>query len=229
MFMQEEAAYRLLTVIVNRGKGSKILRYVSKLGVTGASCLLGKGTVKSRPLELIEMDEVNKEVLLIIVRANREHELLTKLNEKFHFDRPHHGIAFTISLAGILHVHEGYSLRWLTNEVRQNDGTGQTLVFIIVDKGQAKTIVQLSQKAGFYGGTIIKARGTAGEMNIVLDMLVEPEKEAVLMLTDREHVHKLVRILDEEFNFRGKNTGMIIMADIHQTIGLFQDRNKEAY
>ena len=66
MFLQDQP-YSLLTVIVNRGKGSKVLRFVSKLGVTRASCLLGKGTIKNRTLDLIEMDEVNKEVILIIV------------------------------------------------------------------------------------------------------------------------------------------------------------------
>lgn len=229
MFFPDESAYRLLTVIVNRGKGSKVLRFVKKLGVTCASCLYGKGTVKSKPLELMGMDEVNREIVLIIIRANREQEILTKMNEKFQFNRPHHGIAFTISLAGILQMNESCSLRWLKHEKTRhhNSASGQTLVLIVVNKGLAKTVVQMSQDAGFYGGTIIKAKGSASELHIVLDMIVEPEKEVILMLTEKRRVHELVRLLDHEFKFREKNTGMIITADVHQAIGLFQDRNGE--
>lgn len=113
MFVNEEPAYRLLTVIVNRGKGSKVLRFAAQLGVTTASCLIGKGTIKNKTLEMMAMNEVNKEVIFMIIRTHREEEILTKLNEKFHFDKPHHGIAFTLSLAGIFHVREGYTVHWL--------------------------------------------------------------------------------------------------------------------
>lgn len=224
MFLQDQP-YSLLTVIVNRGKGSKVLRFVSKLGVTRASCLLGKGTIKNRTLDLIEMDEVNKEVILIIVPSDRENEILDKLNGKFHFDKPHHGIAFTMSLAGILNVRKGSSLRWISSKeaIRNYQDSDQTLVFLVVNKGMAENIIEISQDAGFYGGTIIKARGAASEFDIVLDMIVEPEKEAVLMITKRHRVNELVHLLDEELNFKKSNTGLIVMANINQTIGLFEE------
>lgn len=89
-------------------------------------------------------------------------------------------------------------------------------------------IVELSQNYGFYGGTVIKARGTASKLNIVLDMLVDPEKEAIMMVTAQERVEALIQLLDESFHFRKENTVMMVTANIHQIVGLFAERDREA-
>lgn len=228
MFLQElssDTSYSLLTVIVNRGKGSKVLQFINKLGVTRASCLLGKGTVKNPTLKLIEMDEVNKEIILIIVRSERESEILQQLKDKFHMDRPNHGIAFTMALAGILKVNNGQSLVWRNsqNGITQYQDSKYVMAFLIVNKGKAEETIELCQNAGFYGGTIIKARGTASELNIIFDMIVEPEKEAILMVTERNKMPELARLLNEELKLQENNTGILAIVDINQTIGLFEN------
>lgn len=217
-----EMEYSMLTIIVNRGKGSKIMQFARARGAQEASCFLGKGTVNNAVLQMIEMNEVKKEIVLIVVPSIKEKEILEQLCMKFHFQRQNHGIAFTLPLAGIFKLKKEDSFKW-ENESLSEGNTGKyTCVFLIVDKGKAESVVEISQKAGYYGGTIIKAHGSANKLNIALNMLVEPEKEAVLMLTESERANQLADLLKNQLKLNRENTGILVMAQISEVIGLFQ-------
>lgn len=214
--------FSLLAIIVNRGKGSKILSFAREMGARDASCFFGKGTINNNVLKMIELNEVAKEIILIVVPGDRETEILDKLNEKFHFDRPNHGIAFIMPLAGILKIKQDTSIKWNNSSLTKNQWD-YTALFLVVDKGKGESVIRISQDAGYYGGTIIKARGSASKLNIVLDMVVEPEKEAVLMLMRSESAHQLAALLSERLNLNQPNTGILVKIGVSKTIGLFRD------
>lgn len=221
-----EKGYCLLIIIVNRGKGSKVLQYSRSLGVNEASCCLGRGTVQNNVLTIIEMNEVYKEVILNVVSNSRVDEILEKLNKKFHFHKPNHGIAFTMELSAILKLKQEKTFKWLNNYSESRLAQGEyTGIFLIVDKGKGDTVIDISQTAGYYGGTIIKAHGSASNLNIILDMLVEPEKEAVLMITETDRAHQLTDILRKQLQLNQQNTGILVMLDIDKTLGLYRQKD----
>ena len=216
-------SFSLLIMIVNRGKGSKILQFARGKGAIDASCFLGKGTIKNTVLQMIEMTEVNKEIILIVVPSAKEIEIINQLNMKFHFERKNQGIAFTMTLAGILKMKRDATVKWNNScELKKNE-SDYTALFLVLDKGKAESVIQISQDAGYYGGTIIKARGSANNLKIGLDLIVEPEKEAVLILTESERAKQLATFLSEQLNLGNVNTGILMMAEINMAIGLYQD------
>lgn len=223
----KDTSYSLLAIIVNRGKGSKILGFAREMGARDASCFFGKGTINNNVLKMIELNEVAKEIILIVVPGDKETEILDRLNEKFHFDRPSHGIAFTMPLSGILKIKQDTSIKWKNCDLPVKNQWDYTALFLVVDKGKGESVIQISQDAGYYGGTIIKARGSAGQMNIVLDMIVEPEKEAVLMLMQSKSAHQLAVLLREQLHLDQPNTGILVKLGVSQTIGLFQNDRQD--
>lgn len=218
-------SYSLLTIIVNRGKGSKILGFAREIGARDASCFFGKGTINNNVLKMIELNEVAKEIILIVVPGESETKILEQLKEKFHFDRPNQGIAFTMPLAGILKIKQDTSIKWKNSSL--SNQWDYTALFLVVDKGKGESVIQISQEAGYYGGTIIKARGSASNLNNVLNMIVEPEKEAVLMLMKSKSAHQLAMLLREELHLEQPNTGILVKLGVNKTIGLFQDDGKD--
>ncbi len=221
--MSNDISFSLLTIIVNRGKASKILDFAREKGARDVSCFLGKGTMKNNLLQFIEMNEVAKEILLIVVPSAREAEILDQLNMKFHFERPHHGIAFTMPLAGVLKMKRDNAIKWSNSHLPKNNECEYTVLFLIVDKGKAEGVIQISQDAGCYGGTIIKARGSASKLNTVLDMIVEPEKEAVLMLMESNRANQLAVLLNKQLQLNQANKGLLIKIGVGKTVGLFRD------
>ncbi len=217
--------YSLLIIIVNRGKGGKILEFVHKKGINKASCFLGKGTIKNNLLQLMEMHEVNKEIITMVVPFDMEAEILNQLNIKFHFESQNHGIAFTIPIAGISKWKKDSLIQWDKINSAANPQGNHVALLLVVDKGNAERVVQISQQAGYFGGTIIKARGSASKLNMVLDMVVEPEKEAVLILTENNGAGQLASLLSKHLQLCHDNTGILIKLAISNAIGLFSNNS----
>ncbi len=219
--------YHLITVTVNRGKGSKVLQFAQEIGIKGASCLLGKGTIKDNLSQLMEVNEVNKEVLMMMIPSDREDEIIDKLNQKFQLFKPNHGIAFSIPLARPLNPGKEPAIRQKEHTLSVKSHGNYSAVYVIVDRGKGKTVIEVSQNAGYYGGTILRAHGSANRLNLVLDMHVEPEKEIVLIVVGRNRVNQLTGLLYEHFNLGEANTGILYVADINKMVGIFQEEEKE--
>src|SRR5699024_1422928 len=89
---------QLMCIIVNAGIGRKVMKIEKKHGVTGGIVLVGKGTVKNNLLEKLAINNIKKEVILMGSGKEIATQALEKLNEKFKFTKPNHGIAFTTSI-----------------------------------------------------------------------------------------------------------------------------------
>ena len=70
----------LLTIIVNRGKSKKVLHSAKKIGITRANVILGEGMAGNHILKILAMNETAKEVLLFIIREEREIDILNYFN-----------------------------------------------------------------------------------------------------------------------------------------------------
>lgn len=221
-----ELCLSLLMIIVNRGKGSKVLDFAAQQGAADASCLLGKGTIKSKILKLIEMDEVEKEIIIIIVPFEKSQLILEELNKKFHLDKPNHGIAFTLPMIGALRIKCDGEIAWKNDTQINFNDYKHTLLLVIVDKDHGESVVKIAQDSGIFGGTIIKGRGTAQNAKTVLDMVVEPEKEAVIILLEKEKAIEVSSLLNEKLSLTMPNKGFLVKLPVSNTVGLFSDTTK---
>ena len=111
--------------------------------------------------------------------------------EKLHFDHPGTGIAFTCALSGISVA--ASELVEKVNKDQQNPMTQKEdmpmeaqpmeMIITVVDSGSTDLVVDAAKAAGAHGGTVIKAREIDGdEQKKIFGMIVQPEKEIVLML-----------------------------------------------
>ncbi|WP_025027923.1 P-II family nitrogen regulator [Caldalkalibacillus mannanilyticus] len=95
------------------------------------------------------------------------------------------------------------------------------LIVTIVNKGYSEKVVEASKKAGAEGGTIIYGRGTGiHEQAKLFNIAIEPEKELILTLIDREKTEKVLQsiMLDAELNKPGK--GIAFVLEVERTIGI---------
>lgn len=61
------------------------------------------------------------------------------------------------------------------------------MIVTVVDSDSTDLVVTAAKEAGAHGGTVIKAREVAGEeQKKIFGMIVQPEKEIVLMLVQAE-------------------------------------------
>lgn len=217
----EDKALSLFCVIVNFGEGSKILKASKELGVTGGTFLLGKGTVKNSILNLLGLDEVRKEILLMVIEESLEETLNDHLTKKFHMDKPNHGITFSIPISclAILNGNEYIS----KPRMRGADDMQYEAIFTIVDKGLSDDVIEAAQSAGSTGGTVIHGRGAGSHDTAKLfNIEIEPEKDIILILSELEKTAAIVNAIKEKLNIEEPGKGIIFVVDVNRTFGLYR-------
>lgn len=211
---------KMICVIVNFGQGSKVLKISKANGISGGSILLGRGTIKNSILEFLELAESRKEVVLIVGKEPCVTNILQALNRELHLHKPNHGIAFTVSVSKILGSHNKGA-----NNASMNGGSSQMkydAIYVVVERGNAENVIDAATSAGSRGGTIINARGSGiHETNTLFSMPIEPEKEIVLILSEKNTTSAIVESINKSIKVEEPGNGILFVLDVKDTYGLY--------
>jgi len=212
--------FELVCVIVDFGIGSKVLHTAKKHGISGGTVLLGKGTIKNRLLEFFAIDDIRKEIVLMVTNKETAKEALVQLDQKFKFSKPNHGIAFTTDVGHIVG-----SSSCSSDEIIESRG-GDIMyhaITVIVEKGNAEFVIDAANEAGSKGGTIINARGSGiHETSKLFSMEIEPEKEIVLILSEKDKTEGIVNSIKNKLKIDEPGNGIIFVQNVNQTVGLYK-------
>ncbi len=208
----------LLTVIVDRGGGSRVLRVAREAGISGGTILLGHGTYGRGGLEWFDDYESRKEIVLMIGYADILMAGIDRISRVMRLDRPNHGIAFTMpvaSLTGSTSCHIGPGTREGESDMKRQ------AIFAIVDKGYAETVVEAAEKAGARGATVVNARGAGiHETARLFSMEIEPEKEIVLILAETALCGAITDAVQAAIGLDEPGRGILFSLDVRQAYGL---------
>lgn len=211
----------LITVIVNQGWGSRILKSAKKSGAKGGTIILGKGTVRSKFFDFIGLNELHKEVLYMIAEKNEAYRILAELNQEFEFAKRGHGIAYSTSVCQIVGSKNVVCAN--LDEEGEREQLNYQVITIIVDKGRAELAIEAAEAAGSKGGTILNARGAGiHEVSRVFAMDVEPEKEVVLILSEASSTDAIIESINRKLNIGEPGNGIIFVQNANKTYGIFQ-------
>ncbi|QNO15731.1 P-II family nitrogen regulator [Alkalicella caledoniensis] len=217
--MSEITGVELLWVIVRFGLGSKILKCAKESGIKGGTVFLGKGTIQNSILQFLELSEVRREIVLMAADSSTIELAVNKLDDKFKFYKPNHGIAFTTSLRSILGT-KNVSLN--ENLERGVNIPMYNVILTIVDRGKGQEVVEAANKAGSRGATIINGRGSGiHETNKLFAMEIEPEKELVLIISQSESTEAITESIKNELKIDEPGNGVIFIQDVEKTYGLY--------
>ncbi len=207
----------LLYAIVNHGLGKKIEKMAKNCGAKYTACTYGIGSASLGFLEMIGLADVRKEIVFAVIGSDDAKIFLEKLDEKFKFSRPNHGIAFTLPLLRTIVCDNDFSLGKDTEDVEMSD-----LITVIVDKGRAEDVICFASKAGAKGGTIMNARGSAGDLPCqkIFAMEIEPEKEIVLIISDADKTDAIVKSVSENMKLAEPNSGILYVQPVKRTLGI---------
>lgn len=216
----ESNEHDLLCVVVNHGSASRVIKIAKQYGVAGATICLGKGTVKSRLLGFLGLDDVEREIVLMVSERTAANNALEGLNRELALDKPHHGIAFSLPVANFLGARgcERYSEK----ASRGVEGAMYNAIFVVVDRGKAEAVIDAATKAGSRGATIIHARGSGiHETSTLFSMAIEPEKEIVMILAQVSLTESIVSAIHERLHIDEPGQGILFTLDVNKAYGLY--------
>lgn len=217
-----DAAIEVVCVIVNCGHASRILKYARNHGISGGTVMLGHGTVKNRLLNFVGLGDIRKEIIFMVADENTAENLLESMNRDFELHKPNHGIAFSYPVCGLFGTHN-IPCRCGSIQEQGADSAMYHSITTIVDKGRAEEVISAATAAGSKGGTIINARGSGiHETSKVFAMEIEPEKELVIILSEKEHTEAIVDAIREKLKIELPGHGIIYVQDIKRAYGIYK-------
>jgi len=211
--------FELMYIIVNCGVASKIIKQAKTQGVTAGTVFLGKGTIRNKLLEFLELNESRKEIVLMAAEQEIARRALAFLSKMFRFDKPNHGIAFSVPITRVLgseplECEESIVVKGVENSMYQS-------IMVIVDRGKAEAVIDAATKVGSKGGTIMHARGSGiHETSTLFAMEIEPEKEVVLIISERTLTEVITSSIREHLQIDQPGNGVIFIQDVSEVYGL---------
>ena len=211
----------LLNCVVNMGDASKVIKCARKYGVKGATVTLGMGTIHSRLLDFLGINEVRKEIVSMIVEEELASDAIKGVGRDMQFEKHHHGIAFTNP------VRECVGSRNIANNKTVYNEAGNNMykvIYTVVDRGRGEDVVDAANKAGAHGGTIIHARGSGvHEVQKLFSVEIEPEKDKVFIIAKTELKDKIVESIKNRINIGEPGAGILFVQDVEEVYGLHEE------
>ena len=99
--------------------------------------------------------------------------------------------------------------------------TQHEVVFCIVNEGFSEAVMDAAREAGATGGTVFGARGTASvDAEKKFGIIVEPQKEIVMILVDTKIKEAVLKNLYEEVGLQTAGQGIAFTLPVAQVVGL---------
>jgi len=94
-------ALHLVITIVPQGMGDAMMYLFMKHSVSAQFIMRGEGTASKDILDVMGMDDNNKEIIYSLVTDLRIEEVMKELSDFFHSSKKRPGIAFSVPLSAI--------------------------------------------------------------------------------------------------------------------------------
>lgn len=207
-----------LTVIVERGLGSKWLREARSLGISGGTILLGQGTIGTRQTGRLDTLSEGKEILVLITSQEQLNRFIEALRHSRLMVQPRRCVALSMPVTALT----GSSVCRMAPMPNPIGGESfmKQAIWIIVDKGEAETVIEAAEKAGALGATVINARGAGKhETSHLFAMAIEPEKELVLLVVDQAVATRVLDRVCQDCQINEPGRGIAFAVPVEQYRG----------
>ena len=204
--------------VVDRGKANGLLHRAQQMGVRQGTIFLGEGTMSSRLLDLLGISETRKEVLLMAVPEGVSDALYGMLREEFHMQKRNRGIAFSVPYRQYDPENKAPSVF-----SRQTDAPHVCLITVL-ERGLGTECMGKARAAGARGGTILHAHGAGVPRDFYFPLVVEPQKDMVMIVTPRESAPAIRDAIYTGMRLERKGSGILFALPVLRTLGLYEER-----
>lgn len=213
--------YECVYFIVHHGLASWILHFARDHGAFGGTIFYGQGTVRNFWLDLLALSHTEKEILMMVTEKGYAHKLMEMLYDELQMWKSNHGISFSVPVNEFIGSKHDSDIPEETEEADMM----HDLITVIVNKGKAEEAMEAAQSAGAVGGTIINARGAGkNETSKFCLMDIEPEKEILMLVTEKEKTAGITEVINEMLELDGHGNGIMIVQEISRAYGLYKEK-----
>ena len=207
----------MICCVVNNGDAHKVMKFAGKYGVKDGVVSIGHGTVHSRILEFLKINDIRKEIVTMVVEEKLAADAIKGISRDMAFDKPHHGIAFSHYVSEVI----GSTDKVEDTKISEVKNSMYSAIYVIVERGKAEEVIEAAKKAGARGGTIVNARGSGThEAQKLFSIEIEPEKEKVIIIAHNDLKDGIIAAVSAELRIDEPGNGIIFVMAVDEVYGL---------
>ena len=216
----------LLGVIVKRDHHDQLPTFFQEHGINTVTTLLCNGTAGKNLLDLLGLEETEKELSLAMTTRTRAKRLLKAMSHELGLDIPGQGMAFMVPMGSI---GGASSLDYFTHgqniilgEVTEMPNTYlYELIIAIANRGHVDDVMNAARSAGAMGGTVLHAKGTNpfGE-NRFFGLSIADEKEMIMILSAANQKTAIMRAIMDQAGVHSPAHTVMFTLPVENVAGL---------
>ena len=221
--MENIVKNKIVVTIINKDKADIVINIFKKNDISYSYSINGIGTASSSLLSYFGLDEIKKEIIISIVPCVLETKIMHILHNDYEIYKPGKGISFSIPITSasryLSTVYE--SAQNIEEEYKIMNDKEYELIVLIAKEGYASVAMDAAKRVGAGGGTLIKGIGLGSqEATKLLGITIEPEKDVVLILTEKEEKHKVMKEVTEVVGLSHEGRGIMFSLPVDNVVGL---------
>lgn len=228
--------HKLIITIIKKGQAKKVIKASKRAGAEGGTIIFGRGIGIHENKSFLGIPIVpEKEIIFTLIKTEICDRVLSAIEEEANLSCPGKGLAIVIgtkTTTGIAHLlcqtdNNQKKLEEAAEMEKQKQKVLYDMIVTIVNKGDSDSVVEASKKAGAEGGTIISGRGTGiHEQAKLFNIHIEPEKDIVLTLIDRNKTSKVLEQVEIDVGLNQPGKVIAFVLEVEKTIGINHILNK---
>lgn len=101
------------------------------------------------------------------------------------------------------------------------------LLYIVVPTGKAGEVIRIAERAGSQGGTVLHGKGIGKKPKSFLSFEVEPMREIVWIIVEKEHYREVSQALYSEMDLSQPGHGILFAEPLSEVHGLVNQKPVE--
>ena len=218
----------LLLLIVLREDGVAYAEMLERLNPGGCISLPCDGSTKIDKLRMLGIEQTGRLLFATVMEDKRVRRVLTAAVMNLGLATPGHGIALTIPMESI---GGKSSLERMTGmeEIAPDEGRASALeekrmgsmLLAIIENGHVDAVMDAARSAGASGGTVVHAKGTAGEFGKkFFGVTLGQEKEIVMIVVKPGQRTAVMRAIMDKAGVNSPAHTILFSLPVEQVVGI---------
>ncbi len=205
----------VLLSIVERDKGTKLIKVLESIHIRMNFQCVGFGTAPTEMLDIFGLGSNDKDIVLSLAPESTVTDMMANFGTVFVSHAKYGGLMIILKTSAASRVltellsHNNNPIAEKGNGAMKNEHHNN-LIIISVNEGYADHVMQVARKAGATGGTVIKGRLAAAEFVAELNNAgIDEEREILVILAPLKTSKQIMEDVNREFGISSKANGIV--------------------
>ncbi len=217
---------QMVLSIVERGKGTKLIRAYEEFKILHHVQIAGHGTVSSHLMDTLGFGTTERDIIVSFAPKDTANQLMYHLKDEDRSNLGAPGIAASINLSGMTAIWAAglsklEAMDPERGEVLMEQGNHHSLIIVTVNQGYTDAVMDTARAAGARGGTVVRARWAGNHASQKFaGISIQTEKEVLYIVAANKDKEKIMSEVNRLHGMKTEAQAMLMSVPIDQTARL---------